>query len=107
MINNLKRANIFGGIFRFKNLVFIILFILSFCSYGQTNAPSIQSGATFQWVEEEQPSNNSSATIRSITINNNFYDDFRAPSGYILTQVGPGGNGGNRIKLKWNKSCYF
>ncbi|GAA4235266.1 hypothetical protein GCM10022291_16670 [Postechiella marina] len=65
---------------------------------AQTNAPSIQTGVSFQWadvqVTPKQP-----ATIKSITVNGIVYLDYGIPTGYEMTQLGTTGNGANHIKL--------
>ena len=54
----------------------------------QTNAPSIQSGVTFQWSDTQTVSTDP-ATIESITVNGNVYFNFGVPTGYELTQAMP------------------
>lgn len=65
---------------------------------AQTNASSIQSGVTFQW-SDNQTHQNQPATIESITVNGNVYFNFGAPTGYEMTQLGPGGHNQNNIRL--------
>ena len=64
----------------------------------QTNAPSIQSGVTFQWSDTQTVSTDP-ATIESITVNGNVYFNFGVPTGYELTQLGPAGHATNNISL--------
>ncbi len=64
-------------------------------AYAQAN--SIKNGVTFQW-SDSQVGNSNPATLQSITINGNVYDQFIVPSGYEMTQVGSGGHNNNRIQ---------
>ncbi len=66
--------------------------------FSQTNAPSIQTGVTFQWSDTQSVSTNP-ATIESITVNGNVYFNFGVPTGYELTQLGPAGHATNNISL--------
>lgn len=75
-----------------------MLFLMIVSLNAQTNAPSIQSGVTFQW-SDNQTHQNQSATIESITVNGNVYFNFGAPTGYEMTQLGPSGHGFNNIRL--------
>ncbi|RLJ60969.1 hypothetical protein CLV86_2820, partial [Lacinutrix venerupis] len=88
-------------IYKFKKSLHAYLFLaflfISFSSFSQTQANSIQTGVTFQWAEASQPLNNSSATIESITIDGDVYNTFVVPSGYEMTIVGPQGHSRNRI----------
>ena len=93
MINYVKATT-------FLSLLFLLLFTNSIS--GQSNAPHIDSGVTFQWNNSSQPSKTSSASIKSVTINNLVYANFKAPSSYELTRLGNGGGAGhdeNNIKL--------
>ncbi|MCL7753140.1 T9SS type A sorting domain-containing protein [Polaribacter sp. Z022] len=89
MLKNVEEMKICGGILRFKlhYILTLFVFLLAFSSSAQ----SIKSGVTFQW-NDIQTAGNQPATIKSITINGDVYDDFRAPSSYVLTQLGPAGN---------------
>ncbi|MFK5958589.1 MAG: Ig-like domain-containing protein, partial [Lutibacter sp.] len=79
------------------NVLFIVLFsfLLNTIS-AQTNAPSIQSGVTFQWIDTQTVASDP-ATIQSVTLNGDVYDLFVVPSSYELTQLGPDGDGANQI----------
>ncbi|WP_158526736.1 LamG-like jellyroll fold domain-containing protein [Olleya aquimaris] len=69
---------------------------------AQINAPSIQSGVSFQW-SDNQTGPKQPATIESITVNGNVYFQFGVPSAYELTQLGPNGHGYNSIRLNGPK----
>lgn len=78
---------------------FYIFTVSSFTSlYAQTNAPSIQSGVTFQW-SDTQSAPDDSATLESITINGTVFNRLGVPTGYVMTQLGPTGNAANNIRL--------
>ncbi|MFD2543113.1 LamG-like jellyroll fold domain-containing protein [Lacinutrix gracilariae] len=82
-----------------KNLLhFMVCCILSTPILAQTNAPSIQSGVSFQW-SDTQTNYNQPATIESITVNGNVYLNFGVPTGYELTQPGPNAQSNNTIRL--------
>ncbi|MDX6747470.1 T9SS type A sorting domain-containing protein [Polaribacter sp. PL03] len=101
MINLFKKTKSFGGRLRFAFMPSLFISFLLFTSISltaQTNAPSIQSGVTFQW-SDTQTNQSNSATIKSITINGSVYDDFKAPSGYALTQLGQNGHNPNGIRF--------
>lgn len=72
----------------------LLTLLLTCCYYlkgtSQTNAPSIQSGVTFQWSDTQTAANHS-ATIQSITVNGIVYLNFGLPTGYEITQLGPNG----------------
>ena len=93
-IQYLQRSNSTKKATTFLSLLFLLLFtnLVS----GQSDAPHISSGVTFQW-DSSQPTKTSSASIKSITINGAVYNSFKAPSIYELTQVGPNGNNSNAI----------
>ncbi|MCB4797818.1 HYR-like domain-containing protein [Neotamlana laminarinivorans] len=74
--------------------VWIIIFIIKFTNAQQ--APSIQTGVTFQWMAA-QPLTTSEAEIESVTINGVLYNTFVVPSEYELTRLGPDGNANNKI----------
>ena len=82
----------------YKRLLIFVLFLMIASLNAQTNAPSIQSGVTFQW-SDNQTHQNQSATIESITVNGNVYFNFGVPTGYEMTQLGPGGHSKNKIRL--------
>ncbi|MBU2940905.1 T9SS type A sorting domain-containing protein [Lacinutrix sp. C3R15] len=83
----------------FKNLLhFLVCFIFSTSLLAQTNAPSIQSGVSFQW-SDTQTNYNQPATIESITVNSNVYLNFGVPTGYELTQPGTNAQSNNTITL--------
>jgi len=95
----------------FKKTIFsflALMFFISFSGISQTQAPSIQSGATFQWSDIQDTNgngdidnseNNNSATIESITVGTEIYNTFVVPSAYQLTRLGPSGNNPNGIIL--------
>ena len=82
----------------YKRLLIFSLFSMIASLNAQTNAPSIQSGVTFQW-SDNQTHQNQPATIASVTVNGNVYFDFGVPTGYEMTQLGPSGHGFNNIRL--------
>lgn len=67
-------------------------------SLGQTQAPSVQTGVTFQW-EDTQAVPSNPATIKSITIDGEVFEAFAAPTSYEMTRVGPAGHATNNIIL--------
>ncbi|MFD1061627.1 hypothetical protein ACFQ1Q_00095, partial [Winogradskyella litorisediminis] len=86
-----------------KITLLVLLFYVSNNLYAQvgTQSPSIRTGVTFQWSDEQDINNdgdidpnenNRAATIQSITINGVVFDAFAVPTGYQLTRLG-GGNG--------------
>ncbi|MFS4484254.1 LamG-like jellyroll fold domain-containing protein [Hyunsoonleella sp. 2307UL5-6] len=82
---------------RLKLLVtFFITCCYFFLGNAQTNAPSIQTGVTFQW-SDTQTAANQSATIQSVTVNGIVYLNFGLPTGYEMTQLGPNGHNSNNI----------
>ncbi|WGD36001.1 LamG-like jellyroll fold domain-containing protein [Olleya sp. YS] len=82
---------------------FLLIIVLSFTTMvnAQTNAPSIQAGVSFQW-SDNQTDKDDPATIQTITVNGTLYYNFGVPSGYELTQLGPGGHDKNKIRLDGN-----
>ncbi|MCF6308570.1 MAG: hypothetical protein L3J09_11530, partial [Flavobacteriaceae bacterium] len=80
-----------------KRLLNLSLFLISSILFSQTQAPSIQTGVTFQW-EDTQSNNSDSATIESITIDGQLFSSFAVPSTYAMTRVGPNGHTPNKIK---------
>ncbi|MEQ3655087.1 MAG: Ig-like domain-containing protein, partial [Dokdonia sp.] len=82
-----------------------LLLVLGFWgnATAQTQAPSIRTGVTFDWEETSQPSTNSPATIKSISIDGTLFNTFVVPSGYQLTRLGPDGNGDNSIRKNGNQ----
>lgn len=77
-------------------LSLLLVWVCSTFGYAQTNAPSIQTGVTFQWSDVQTFANHS-ATIQSVTVNGIVYLNFGLPTGYELTQLGPNGHSANRI----------
>ncbi|WP_179006689.1 gliding motility-associated C-terminal domain-containing protein [Winogradskyella forsetii] len=59
-------------------------------------APSIQTGVTFQW-SDTQANLNDPATIQSVTIGGLIYNTFVVPTSYEMTRLGPDGHSTNRI----------
>ena len=80
----------------YKTIVILVFISLFSRTFAQTNAPSIQSGVTFQW-SDTQTHRNHPATIESITIDGNVYLNFGVPSSYEMTQLGPNGHSINKI----------
>ncbi|WP_397363926.1 LamG-like jellyroll fold domain-containing protein [Olleya sp. R77988] len=78
--------------------ILIIVLSLTFTVNAQTNAPSIQNGVSFQW-SDNQTDKQDSATIETITVDGTLYYNFGVPSGYELTQLGPGGHDKNSIRF--------
>ena len=76
--------------------MFIALFVVLPNLLIAQQAPSIQTGVTFQW-SDTQPNGTYPATIESITINGQVYSTFVVPSDYELTRLGPNGHGPNHI----------
>ncbi|WP_299685923.1 Ig-like domain-containing protein, partial [uncultured Dokdonia sp.] len=85
---------------------FALLFFSTFSAIAQTQAPSIQSGVTFQWSDIQDvdgngdisgTENNRPATIQSVTVGTEVYNTFVVPSAYQLTRLGIGNaaNGNN------------
>ena len=75
---------------------------------AQTQSPSIQSGVTFQWEDEQDidmdgdidnTENNLPATIESITVGSEIFNTFVVPSSYQLTRLGTAGHDENAIML--------
>jgi hypothetical protein len=73
-----------------------VLMLLSPKSIGQTQAPSVQTGVTFQWLDT-QVIDSDPATISSITIDGAIYGSFTASSSYVMTRLGPDGHNNNNI----------
>jgi len=73
-----------------------VLMLLSLNGIGQTQAPSVQTGVTFQW-SDTQTVDSDPATIFSLTIDGAIYGTFAGPSAYVLTRLGPNGHSKNRI----------
>lgn len=90
---------IFTRFSKVKALSFLVFTLFSFSSlFSQTNAPSIQSGVSFQW-SDVQTTLNDPATIQSITVDNRVFVNFGSPQGYAMTQVGTtGGDAANRVR---------
>ncbi|WP_179343244.1 LamG-like jellyroll fold domain-containing protein [Winogradskyella ursingii] len=82
----------------YKKLLIYFVFFLGGISNAQTNAPSIQSGVTFQW-SDNQTNQTQPATIESVTVDGSVYFNFGVPSAYEMTQLGPNGHGTNKIRL--------
>lgn len=76
------------------SLVTVLFFQES--TLAQTQAPSIQTGVTFQW-EDTQSNNNDSATIKSVTVDGEIYSAFAVPTSYAMTRVGPDGHNKNSL----------
>ena len=72
----------------------MLFFGFTLISNAQT---SVRTGVTFDWVETNQPNNNSPATINSITVDGMEFRAFTVPSTYELSQLGPTGHADNDI----------
>ncbi|WP_299521277.1 Ig-like domain-containing protein, partial [Winogradskyella sp.] len=79
-----------------KAIAIVLLVILPNILLAQ-QAPSIQTGVTFQW-EDTQGNNADPATIQSVTIDGTIYNTFVVPSSYEMTRLGPDGHNPNRIR---------
>ncbi|WP_281846996.1 carboxypeptidase regulatory-like domain-containing protein, partial [Olleya namhaensis] len=89
---------IFTRFSKVKALSFLVFTLFSFSSlFSQTNAPSIQSGVSFQW-SDTQTVRTDPATIQSITVGTRVFIDFGSPQSYELTQLGPNGHTQNGIE---------
>ncbi|MDH7912674.1 gliding motility-associated C-terminal domain-containing protein [Winogradskyella sp. SYSU M77433] len=83
------------------NVSWIVLIALSIITPNlilAQQAPSIQSGVTFQW-EDTQSSLSDPATIQSVTVNGTMYNTFVVPTSYEMTTLGPDGDYRNGIQL--------
>ncbi|MEP3837221.1 MAG: LamG-like jellyroll fold domain-containing protein [Algibacter sp.] len=82
-----------------KKLLFLVIVIgLIFNNASsQTNAPSIQTGVSFQWSDTQAVASQP-ATIKSVTVNGIVYENYGLPVGYELTQLGPNGHSVNKIR---------
>ncbi len=76
--------------------LFVFALLLNAKVIGQTQAPSVQTGVTFQW-DDIQTGPNDPATISSITIDGVVYRSFASPSTYEMTRLGPDGHSPNNI----------
>lgn len=74
----------------------VCLLCFSVRSIAQTQAPSIQTGVTFQW-DDTQANTNDPATLSSITVDGFVFQSVAAPSSYVLTRLGPNGHSRNKI----------
>ncbi|MFK7831642.1 MAG: Ig-like domain-containing protein, partial [Winogradskyella sp.] len=79
--------------------VVIALFVVLPNLLSAQQAPSIRTGITFQWVEPTQPTDADPATIESITMNGEVYNNFVVPSSYEMTRLGHSGHSNNRIRI--------
>ncbi|KJD32694.1 hypothetical protein PW52_15140, partial [Tamlana sedimentorum] len=77
----------------FKVLTFMVFTFLIHGLYAQ--APSIQTGVTFQW-SDTQVSNLNPATIESLTIDGTLYNTFVVPSSYDL-EIGTSNHATNQL----------
>ncbi|MDO6598339.1 hypothetical protein Q4512_15580, partial [Oceanihabitans sp. 2_MG-2023] len=81
-----------------KSLSLLVFALFSFNSImSQTNAPSIQSGVSFQW-SDSQTVRTDPATIQSITVGTRVFTDFGVPQSYALTQLGQQGHNQNGVE---------
>ena len=94
----MKNRYFCDSIVNVSRIVLIALSIITPNLILAQQAPSIQSGVTFQW-EDTQSSLNDPATIQSITINSTEYNTFVVPTSYELTTLGPDGHWANGIQI--------
>ncbi|MEM5538663.1 Ig-like domain-containing protein, partial [Olleya sp. AS48] len=80
-----------------KRLLILGVLLISFIAKSQTQSPSIQSGVTFQWFDNQNAGINNPATIKSVTVNGSVYSTFVVPTSYEMTILGPDGNNANKI----------
>ncbi|MDP5082012.1 MAG: Ig-like domain-containing protein, partial [Winogradskyella sp.] len=81
-----------------KTILLVLLVILPNRISAQ-QSPSIQTGVTFQWSDEQTNGNlNLPATIQSVTIDGLLYNTFVVPTSYEMTRLGPDGHNPNRIR---------
>ena len=80
--------------------IVVLLFFFNQQSFAQvgTQAPSIQSGVTFQFSDKQDGNNENPATIESITVDGVVFGALAVPSNYQLTRLGPGGEDLNRTR---------
>ena len=64
-----------------KAILIVVFVTFTSLMCAQTQAPSIQTGVTFQWVDT-QLINDDAATIQSVTIGTTVYNTFVVPTGY-------------------------
>ncbi|WP_339614123.1 Ig-like domain-containing protein, partial [uncultured Winogradskyella sp.] len=84
-----------------KKVIVIALFVVLpnlLIAQEDSQAPSIQTGVTFQWSDNQNLSLNDPATIQSVNINGLEYNTFVVPTSYRMTNLGPDGNVPNRIR---------
>ena len=73
-----------------------ILFFFSTKGVAQTQKPSVTTGVTFQWADT-QTTNNDPATLSSVTIDAEVFQNIAIPSSYAMTRLGPDGSNLNYI----------
>ncbi|MDP5158663.1 MAG: Ig-like domain-containing protein, partial [Flaviramulus sp.] len=93
-----KKYNCISSVITTKTLLVLFFVILTNSLLAQTQAPSIQTGVTFQWSPNPQAGNAGPAVIESITIDGTIYNTFVIPNDYELTRLGPDGHEPNEIR---------
>ncbi|MGV6829896.1 MAG: Ig-like domain-containing protein, partial [Flavobacteriales bacterium] len=97
-INSFNRKQKNKGLnFNLFTLLFSSIFFFSSSVFSQTQAPSITSGVTFQWSDNQNGGISNPATIQSITINGELFESFAVPDSYEMTRVGWDGPEHNHI----------
>ncbi|WP_299100580.1 choice-of-anchor E domain-containing protein, partial [uncultured Winogradskyella sp.] len=86
------------SVVKFAKAMFIGLLVVLPNLLIAQQAPSIQTGVTFQWLEATQPDGTYPATIESVTIDGQVYNSFVVPTDYEMTRVGHNGHSHNHIK---------
>ncbi|WP_179344781.1 beta strand repeat-containing protein, partial [Winogradskyella ursingii] len=99
----MKKNYIFISIENLTKRTCVVLLLLFTFYLSAQQAPSIQSGVSFQW-SDEQSQNKNAATIESIIIDGEIYNTFVVPSSYELTHLGPDGHSDNRIIKNGNNT---
>ncbi|WP_412560721.1 gliding motility-associated C-terminal domain-containing protein [Winogradskyella sp. MIT101101] len=92
-----NKYNCISGISMAKTLIVAVLVMLPYVLLGQ-QSPSIQTGVTFQWSDNQGLNLNQPATIQSVSIDGTVYNTFVVPTSYEMTQLGEDGHSSNRIR---------
>ncbi|WP_430468327.1 gliding motility-associated C-terminal domain-containing protein [Winogradskyella ouciana] len=92
-----NKYNCISGISIAKTLIVAVLVMLPYVLLGQ-QSPSIQTGVTFQWSDNQGLNLNQPATIQSVSIDGTVYNTFVVPTSYEMTQLGEDGHSSNRIR---------
>ncbi|WP_282070304.1 beta strand repeat-containing protein, partial [Olleya namhaensis] len=78
-------------------LAMLIGLMFSCFAFAQTQSPSIRTGVTFQWSDNQLGGISNPATINSVTVNGDVYNTFVVPTSYEMTILGPDGHSPNKI----------